>query len=36
MAHRKERRMDAYWLLGILAAYIVLNWFVLPKLGIST
>jgi len=36
MRHRTERKMDALWLVGILVGYIVLNWFILPKLGVST
>jgi hypothetical protein len=35
-AKRTPRRHDAMWIALIIVAYVLLNWVVLPKLGVPT
>ena len=36
MARDGRRRMDGWWIIGIVVLYLVLNWLVLPKMGVKT
>jgi len=36
MARAGSRRMNGWWIIGIVAFYLILNWLILPKMGVKT
>lgn len=36
MARIGRRGMEGWWIIGFLVFYLLLNWLILPKMGVKT